>query len=59
MKATKEELEDILGIALEDKQFLDEQLLTLEEDIKVLTKEYNRINSLIGDTKNRLKKYAS
>jgi len=59
MKATKEELKAILNEAIFNKMQLDKELIYLEEISQRLTREYNKINSLIGDTKNRLKKYAS
>jgi len=58
MKATKEELQAILTEALFNKTQLDKELIYLEEISQRLTNEYNKICSLIGDTKNRLKKYA-
>ncbi len=55
MKPSKDELTIILNGLLLEKEALDIQLMTLSVKSDYLTQEYNRVNSLIGDTKNRIK----
>ncbi len=55
MKPSKDELTIILNGLLLEKEALDKQLSALSVKSDYLTQEYNRVNSLIGDTKNRIK----
>ncbi len=58
-KSTKDELQTELDVLLKEKCALDWRLLSLERQSIALTCEYNIVNSLIGDARNRLEKYAS